>query len=80
MADSPSLVVAAAASWAAIGLVLSIVMGRRSHDSFAWLVLGPPSAHWPSRWQWTSASRRAARLAPVEGRAGAIPAAGPVAV
>lgn len=26
--------------WVAIGLTLSLVMGRRGHDAFAWLVLG----------------------------------------
>lgn len=33
-------VVAVAAAWLAIGLVLSIVMGRRGHNSLGWLVLG----------------------------------------
>lgn len=40
MSDSASVVAIVAASWAAIGLLLSIVMGRRGHNSFGWLVLG----------------------------------------
>jgi len=27
-------------SWLAVGLALSLVMGRRGHDAFSWLVLG----------------------------------------
>jgi nucleotide-binding universal stress UspA family protein len=34
------LVIAIAAGWLAIGLLLSVVMGRRGHDSFGWLVTG----------------------------------------
>ena len=34
------LVIAIAAGWVATGLLLSIVMGRRGHDSFGWLVTG----------------------------------------
>jgi nucleotide-binding universal stress UspA family protein len=33
-------VIAIAVGWVVIGLVLSIVMGRRGHDSFGWLVTG----------------------------------------
>lgn len=40
VSDSLSLVVAIAAAWAATGLALSIVMGRRGHNGFGWLVLG----------------------------------------
>ena len=40
MADSLGFFVVIGAAWLAIGLVLSIVMGRRGHDSFSWLVLG----------------------------------------
>lgn len=29
-----------AASWLSIGLALSLVMGRRGHDAFSWLLLG----------------------------------------
>lgn len=32
--------VAVAAGWLAVGLVLSVVMGRRGHSSYGWLVLG----------------------------------------
>jgi nucleotide-binding universal stress UspA family protein len=40
MSDSFGFFLAGVATWLAIGVVLSIVMGRRGHDSFAWLVLG----------------------------------------
>lgn len=40
MSDSFVLVLAIGAAWVAIGLVLSVVMGRRGHDSFGWLVIG----------------------------------------
>jgi nucleotide-binding universal stress UspA family protein len=40
MSDSFGLVVAIGVLWLAIGLVLSIVMGRRGHNSFGWLVMG----------------------------------------
>ena len=40
MSDSFGVVVAIAAGWVVIGLALSIVMGRRGHNSFGWLVLG----------------------------------------
>lgn len=40
MSDSFGFVVFVAAAWLAIGLVLSIVMGRRGHSSFGWLVMG----------------------------------------
>jgi nucleotide-binding universal stress UspA family protein len=35
-----SLVMAVAAVWLAIGVMLSMVMGRRGHDRFGWLVPG----------------------------------------
>jgi nucleotide-binding universal stress UspA family protein len=34
------VVLAVAAGWLAIGLLLSLIMGRRGHDAFSWLVLG----------------------------------------
>ena len=40
MSDSAVLVFAIAATWLAIGLVLSVVMGRRGHNGFGWLVIG----------------------------------------
>lgn len=40
MSDSIVLVVSVATGWAVIGLALSLVMGRRGHDGFGWLVLG----------------------------------------
>ncbi len=40
MSDSFGVLVAVATVWLAIGLVLAIVMGRRGHNSFGWLVLG----------------------------------------
>ena len=80
MSDSPGLVVALAGSWAAIGLVLSIVMGRRGHNSFAWLVLGTLLG--PLAVALAIDSRRHDEQlgrAPLEGGTGAIPA-GPVDV
>lgn len=35
-----TLVLVVAAIWLSIGLTLSLVMGRRGHDAFSWLVLG----------------------------------------
>ena len=35
-----TLVLVAAVSWLSVGLTLSLVMGRRGHDAFAWLILG----------------------------------------
>jgi nucleotide-binding universal stress UspA family protein len=35
-----SLAIIVAAIWLGIGLTLSLVMGRRGHDAFSWLVLG----------------------------------------
>jgi nucleotide-binding universal stress UspA family protein len=35
-----TLFLVVAVGWLAIGLVLSLVMGRRGHDAFSWLVLG----------------------------------------
>ena len=40
MSDSSGFFVAVAAAWLAMGLVLSVVMGRRGHNSFGWFVLG----------------------------------------
>ena len=40
MSGFVGLVIAVAVGWVAIGLLLSIVMGRRGHDSFGWLVTG----------------------------------------
>ena len=40
MFDTPTSVLAIALGWVAIGLTLSILMGRRGHDSFSWLILG----------------------------------------
>ncbi len=40
MSDSFSFFAVVAAAWLVIGLVLSIMMGRRGHNSFGWLVLG----------------------------------------
>jgi nucleotide-binding universal stress UspA family protein len=36
----PVLFAVMAATWATIGAVLSILMGRRGHDAYAWLLLG----------------------------------------
>ena len=38
--SGPTLVIALAALWLAIGFVLSLVLGRRGHDGFRWLVVG----------------------------------------
>ena len=35
-----TFVIVAAACWLLIGLTLSLAMGRRGHDAFAWLILG----------------------------------------
>ena len=35
-----TFVIVAAACWLSIGLTLALVMGRRGHDAFAWLILG----------------------------------------
>jgi len=35
-----TVVLSVAAGWLSIGLVLSLIMGRRGHDAFSWLVLG----------------------------------------
>ncbi|HVW35101.1 MAG TPA: universal stress protein, partial [Acidimicrobiia bacterium] len=35
-----TVVIVGAACWLSIGLTLSLVMGRRGHDAFAWLILG----------------------------------------
>jgi len=40
VSDNLGFFVAVAAVWVAIGVVLSIVMGRRGHNSFGWLVVG----------------------------------------
>jgi nucleotide-binding universal stress UspA family protein len=40
MSESFVLVLSVAAVWAVIGLTLSLVMGRRGHNGFGWLVLG----------------------------------------
>ena len=40
MSGFVGIVIAVAAGWIAIGLVLAVVMGRRGHDSFGWLVMG----------------------------------------
>lgn len=77
----PGFVIAVAVGWVAIGLLLSIVMGRRGHDSFGWLVtgtlLGPLAVVLA-----IDARRRAERLAPANLRKGppAIPSTGPVDV
>ena len=34
------LVLVVAVAWLSIGLTLSLVMGRRGHDAFSWLILG----------------------------------------
>jgi nucleotide-binding universal stress UspA family protein len=38
--DSLGFVIAIGASWLAIGVALAIVMGRRGHNGFGWLVMG----------------------------------------
>ena len=35
-----TVVLVMAASWLSVGLTLSLIMGRRGHDAFSWLVLG----------------------------------------
>ncbi len=40
MSEGLGFVLAVAGVWLAIGLVLSIVMGRRGHNGFGWLVMG----------------------------------------
>jgi nucleotide-binding universal stress UspA family protein len=35
-----TLVIVMAAVWLSVGLTLSLVMGRRGHDAFGWLILG----------------------------------------
>lgn len=40
MFDTLGSVLAVGALWLVIGLTLSLVMGRRGHNSFGWLVLG----------------------------------------
>ena len=41
MIETPStLLVVIALAWLAIGLALSLLMGRRGHDSFSWLIVG----------------------------------------
>ena len=40
MSENFVLVGSVVAAWFAIGLVLSIVMGRRGHNGFGWLVMG----------------------------------------
>jgi len=40
MSNSFGLVLAVATAWLAIGVILSIVMGRRGHNGFGWLIVG----------------------------------------
>jgi nucleotide-binding universal stress UspA family protein len=40
MSESFVIFISVVAAWSAIGLVLSIVMGRRGHNGFGWLVMG----------------------------------------
>jgi nucleotide-binding universal stress UspA family protein len=74
-------VIAIAVGWVVIGLVLSIVMGRRGHDSFGWLVtgtlLGPLAIVLA-----IDARRRTEALDPANLRRGppAIPSSGPIDV
>ena len=35
-----TLIIVIAAVWLSVGLTLSLVMGRRGHDAFGWLILG----------------------------------------
>lgn len=35
-----TLVLVVAVAWVSIGLTLSLIMGRRGHDAFSWLILG----------------------------------------
>ena len=74
-------VIAIAVGWVAIGLLLSVVMGRRGHDSFGWLVtgtlLGPLAVVLA-----IDARRRTEALQPASLNRGppAIPSSGPVDV
>lgn len=74
-------VIAVALGWVAIGLALSIWMGRRGHDSFGWLVtgalLGPLAIVLA-----VDARRRTEALQPASLRHGppAIPSSGPIDV
>jgi nucleotide-binding universal stress UspA family protein len=74
-------VIAIAVGWVATGLLLSIVMGRRGHDSFGWLVtgtvLGPLAIVLA-----IDARRRAEALQPASLFRGppAIPSSGPIDV
>ena len=38
--SGPVLIIVIGAVWLTIGLVLSLVLGRRGHDGFTWLVIG----------------------------------------
>jgi len=40
MSDSLVFVLSVAAAWATIGVMLSMMMGRRGHNGFGWLILG----------------------------------------
>jgi nucleotide-binding universal stress UspA family protein len=40
MSEGVAVVVIMAAAWLVIGLALAVVMGRRGHSGFGWLVLG----------------------------------------
>ena len=40
MSTVPMVGLSVAAVWLAVGLTLSLVMGRRGHDAFSWLILG----------------------------------------
>lgn len=40
MSENPEVLLALVTVWVAIGVVLSIVMSRRGHNGFEWLVLG----------------------------------------
>ena len=40
MSDSFGFLLALAGVWVTIGIVLSVVIGRRGHNSFGWLVMG----------------------------------------
>lgn len=81
MSATFGFVIAIAVGWIAIGLLLSIVMGRRGHDSFGWLVtgvvLGPLAVILA-----IDARRRTEKLQPARLRGGPppIPATGPVDV
>jgi nucleotide-binding universal stress UspA family protein len=70
-----------AGSWLAIGLVLSIVMGRRGHNGFGWFVLGAMLG--PFGVVLAVVTRRNGerlRPVPVVGRVPATPGSGPVDV